>query len=92
MVLGPTQPLTEMCTRHIPGGKGRPAPKADNLTAICDPIVYRQCGNLDVSQPCGSPRPVTWNNFTFQFGQTQERDASLKTKRSVVKIPQQMNN
>jgi hypothetical protein len=39
MALGLTQPLTEMSTRSIPGGKGRPARKADNLTAICEPIV-----------------------------------------------------
>jgi hypothetical protein len=25
--------------RKVPGGKGRPARKADNLTAICEPIV-----------------------------------------------------
>jgi hypothetical protein len=37
--LGSTQPLTEMSTRSLPGGKGRPARKADNLTAICEPIV-----------------------------------------------------
>jgi hypothetical protein len=37
--LGSTQPLTEMSTRNLPGGKGRPARKADNLTAICKPIV-----------------------------------------------------
>jgi hypothetical protein len=36
MALGSTQPLTEMSTRNIPGGKGRPAHKADNLTAICE--------------------------------------------------------
>jgi hypothetical protein len=39
MALGSTQPLTEMSTRNIPGGKGRPAHKADKLTAICEPIV-----------------------------------------------------
>jgi hypothetical protein len=39
MALGSTQPLTEMSTRNIPGGEGRPARKADNLTAICEPIV-----------------------------------------------------
>jgi hypothetical protein len=38
MALGSTQPLTEMSTRIFPGGKGRPA-AADNLTAICEPIV-----------------------------------------------------
>jgi hypothetical protein len=31
--------LTEMSTRNLPGGKGRPARKADNLTAICKTIV-----------------------------------------------------
>jgi hypothetical protein len=39
MALGSTQPLTEMSTRNVPEGKGRPAHKADNLTAICEPIV-----------------------------------------------------
>jgi hypothetical protein len=39
MYLESTQPLTEMSTRNELGGKGRPAPKADNLTAICQPIV-----------------------------------------------------
>jgi hypothetical protein len=35
-----TQPLTEMSTRNLPGGGGgRPAREADNLTAICEPIV-----------------------------------------------------
>jgi hypothetical protein len=39
MVLGSTQPLTEMNTRNLPGGKKWPARRADNLTAICEPIV-----------------------------------------------------
>jgi hypothetical protein len=37
--LGLTQPLTEMSTRNLPGGKGRPVRKADNLTTICEPTV-----------------------------------------------------
>jgi hypothetical protein len=41
MALGSTQPLTEICTRNLPAGKGRPAPKADNLTAISGPSVYK---------------------------------------------------
>jgi hypothetical protein len=41
MTLGSTQPLTEMNTRNLPGGKGRPEPKADNLTAICEPIICK---------------------------------------------------
>jgi hypothetical protein len=39
MALGSTQPLTEMSTGNLPGGKKRPARRADNLTAICEPIV-----------------------------------------------------
>jgi hypothetical protein len=39
MALGSTQPLTEMGTRNILGGKGRPARKADNLSAIYEPAV-----------------------------------------------------
>jgi hypothetical protein len=39
MALGSTQPLKEMSTRNQPWGKERPARKADNLTAICVPIV-----------------------------------------------------
>jgi hypothetical protein len=39
MALGSTQPLTEMSTRNLPGGKGRPAREADNLASICEPIV-----------------------------------------------------
>jgi hypothetical protein len=35
MALGSTQPLIEMSTRNLPGGKGRLAHRADNLTAIC---------------------------------------------------------
>jgi hypothetical protein len=38
MALGSTQLLTEMSTRNPPGGKRRPALKAD-LTVICEPIV-----------------------------------------------------
>jgi hypothetical protein len=39
MALGLTQPLREMSTRNLPGGKVRPARKADSLAAICEPIV-----------------------------------------------------
>jgi hypothetical protein len=39
MTQGSTQPLTEMSTRNLSEGKGRPGRKTDNLTAICGPIV-----------------------------------------------------
>jgi hypothetical protein len=38
---GSTQPLTEMSTRNLPGGKGRPESKFGNLTIICEPIVWK---------------------------------------------------
>jgi hypothetical protein len=39
MALGSTQPLIEISTSKVLGGKERPARKADNLTAICEPIA-----------------------------------------------------
>jgi hypothetical protein len=60
--LGFTQPLTEMSTRSSKimflGSKVWPARRADYLTAICDRLS-RQCGILNVSQPCRRPRAVT---------------------------------
>jgi hypothetical protein len=41
MALGSTQSLTELNTRNLHSGKGRVARKADNLTAICEAIVYK---------------------------------------------------
>jgi hypothetical protein len=44
IALRSTQPLREMSTRNLPGGWGwgdRPMRKADNLTAICEPIVQK---------------------------------------------------
>jgi hypothetical protein len=60
MALGSTRPLTEMSTRNLPGGKGRPECKADSLTAICEPIVWkmwepRRLTNL----PASTALPVT---------------------------------
>jgi hypothetical protein len=39
MALGSTQPLREMSTTNHSGGQGGQVRKADNLTAICEPIV-----------------------------------------------------
>jgi hypothetical protein len=39
MVLESTQPLTEMSTRNLPRVEEWPVCKADNLTAIYEPIV-----------------------------------------------------
>jgi hypothetical protein len=40
MVLGSTQPITEMSTTNLPGGKGQPTSNAD-VIAICEPIVWK---------------------------------------------------
>jgi hypothetical protein len=37
--LGSTPPLTDMSIKNLPGDEGRPARKAANLTANCEPIV-----------------------------------------------------
>jgi hypothetical protein len=39
MGLGSTQALTEMSTRNIPGGKGRPVRMAHDLIAIRESIL-----------------------------------------------------
>jgi hypothetical protein len=56
MALGSTQPLTEMSTRNLPGGKERPG-GADNFTDIYEPIVQkiwepRRLRNLWASTAC----------------------------------------
>jgi hypothetical protein len=44
IAVGSTQPLTEMSARNLPADKGLPARKADNLTAICEPIFLENVG------------------------------------------------
>jgi hypothetical protein len=44
MVLESTRLLTEISTRNLPGNKDRPERKADNFTAICEPIVFENVG------------------------------------------------
>jgi hypothetical protein len=68
MALRPTQPLAKMSTRNHSGGKVRPAREADNLTAICEPIVYkmwepRRLTNLwafTASYVIALPLPIDW--------------------------------
>jgi hypothetical protein len=64
--LGSPQPLTEMSIRNLPGGKGRPARKADNLTQFCEPTVLKmwephRLTTLWASTTCYR------DNFTFTF-------------------------
>jgi hypothetical protein len=62
--LGSTQPLTEMSTRNLPWCKGRPACKADNLTAICEPIFYKMWEPRRLTTPWASTACYR-DNFTF---------------------------
>jgi hypothetical protein len=66
MVPKSTQPVTEMSTRKLPVGKGRPARKVDNLT-LSVIRMCRKCGSLDVSQSCGPSRPVTGIDYRDNF-------------------------
>jgi hypothetical protein len=66
MALQLTQPLTEISTRNLPGGKGQLAHTADDLTTICEPTVY-EIWEPKVSQPHGPPQPVTGTSFSISF-------------------------
>jgi hypothetical protein len=75
MALGSSQPLTEISTRNLPGGKGRPVHKADNLTAICEPIG--KCKSFDVSQTLWVSTACYSDSFTFTFYDEERGDIFL---------------
>jgi hypothetical protein len=52
--------------RNLPGGKGRPALKPDNLTTICEPIVQEMWKPWRLTT-YGPPRPVTGITSLFTF-------------------------
>jgi hypothetical protein len=74
MALKSTQPPTEMSTRNLPGGKKRPARKADNLAAIYEPNV----GASTSRNPKGL-HGLYRDNFNFYFIPRYERFTSTET-------------
>jgi hypothetical protein len=61
MALGSTQPLNRNEYQESSwggGGEGLPARKADNLTAICEPIVWKNAGS-STSQNSMGPHGIT---------------------------------
>jgi hypothetical protein len=53
MTLVSTQPLTEMSTRNLPGGKKRPARMADKLTSSVSRLSKEKVGASTSHNPMG---------------------------------------
>jgi hypothetical protein len=86
MALGSTQPLIEMSIRNLPGGTGRPACKSANLSASVSQFS-RKCGNLDVSQSYGPPRPFIMIALPFSLFSDNPRLCSSVNARKDVSQP-----
>jgi len=65
MVLGSTQPLTEVSTRSISWGQRRPVRKADNLPPSC--AVVTKSGKLNFLEPSGPLRACNGTALPLPF-------------------------
>jgi hypothetical protein len=63
MALESTQPLTEMSTSNLPGGKKWPAHRADNLTTFYEPNVKNL--GASTSRNHKGLHGLYGDNFTF---------------------------
>jgi hypothetical protein len=63
MALGLIQLLTEMCPTNLPGGKGQPAHKADNLTTICELTVLKMWEASTSHNPMGLYSPLRFTSI-----------------------------
>jgi hypothetical protein len=71
MALWSTQPLTETNTRNLPGGKGRPARKADNLIAICERDCLENVRASTSHTPMGLHGMLQGQLYLFSFTITE---------------------
>jgi hypothetical protein len=71
-----TQPLTEMSTRNLPGGKKWPVHRTDNLAAICEPNVWKNVGASTSRNPKGL-HGLYRDNFTFYWGKIQKPSINI---------------
>jgi hypothetical protein len=78
MALRSTQLLTKMSTRNLPGGKKRPARRADNLATICKQNVLPQpLATLRVSAACmGMTLPL----HTILLGKQRRQDGKSEPR------------
>jgi hypothetical protein len=67
MALRSTQPLTEMSTMYLPGGKMRSERKADNLAAICEPIIYKMWESQRLTTLWAFTASYRGSLFSFTF-------------------------